>query len=54
VGGLCRSCTDGIKNGQEDDVDCGTSCPLKCANGKMCSNNGDCISNNCNNNVCAP
>jgi beta-glucosidase-like glycosyl hydrolase len=41
------TCTDGVKNGSETDVDCGGSCPSKCANGKLCAINADCQSNNC-------
>lgn len=40
------SCMDGVKNGNETDVDCGNSCP-KCANGKACGQNSDCLSNKC-------
>src|SRR5262249_55032474 len=41
------SCRDGIKNGNETDVDCGGSCS-KCSIGKRCATNSDCASNNCN------
>ncbi len=44
---LAPSCTDGVKNGDETDVDCGGSCPTKCALDKVCVVNGDCISNIC-------
>src|SRR5205823_3728276 len=48
------TCSDGVKNGTETDVDCGgTSCP-KCANGKVCSLATDCSSGNCSAGVCAP
>lgn len=41
------SCIDGIKNGQETDVDCGgPTCP-KCAAGEQCQTNADCVSNKC-------
>ncbi len=40
--GVCtRSCTDGLKNGDESDVDCGGSCD-RCANGKTCNSRDDC------------
>jgi hypothetical protein len=39
-------------DGDETDVDCGGSCPNKCANGYGCDNPTDCQSNNCQNNVC--
>jgi hypothetical protein len=36
------TCTDGVQNGDESDVDCGgTKCP-KCAVGKKCNLDGDC------------
>ncbi len=46
------TCTDGIKNGSETDVDCG---PLPCSTcklGKGCANNADCAQGNCVNKVC--
>jgi hypothetical protein len=36
----CR-CQDGVKDGDETDVDCGGACP-PCALGKMCSQDADC------------
>ena len=45
------TCSDGIKNGNETDKDCGANCP-KCANGKMCSGASDCTSNICDQDVC--
>ena len=56
---LCAapSCTDGVKNGTETDIDCGGSCP-DCANGKGCLAGSDCQSGVCNTTltpaVCAP
>lgn len=47
------SCTDGIRNQDESDVDCGGSCSLKCSNGKVCKSNADCISNVCTSGTCA-
>src|SRR5258708_5751809 len=47
------SCTDGIKDGNETDVDCGgPSCP-PCAVGKMCTRGMDCVSGSCVALVCA-
>ncbi len=46
------SCSDGIKDGDETDVDCGGSCPA-CAGGKACLHGSDCRSGSCLNNVCA-
>jgi hypothetical protein len=40
------TCTDGKKDGNETDTDCGGSCP-PCANGKMCLVQGDCTSMVC-------
>ena len=34
--------TDGMKNGDETDVDCGGSRAPKCADGKGCAVGGDC------------
>jgi hypothetical protein len=46
-------CTDGVKDGNETDVDCGGgSCP-PCATGKKCAVNNDCISTDqCQAGVC--
>ncbi|MGI5830655.1 MAG: lamin tail domain-containing protein [Bradymonadia bacterium] len=46
------TCSDGIKSGDETDVDCGGSCPQKCENNKSCKNDSDCYSLSCVNNVC--
>ncbi len=47
------SCTDGVKNGTESDVDCGGSCPA-CVAGKACTTGTDCASRGCNyKGVCA-
>ena len=45
------TCSDGIKNGSESDVDCGGSCP-RCATGKACQGPGDCTSGLCQSQVC--
>ena len=46
TGGVCISCTDGIQNGDETDVDCGgqTLCPgtTRCALKKACKRDQDC------------
>ena len=39
--GVCPSCTDGIKNGNETGVDCGGSCP-PCGQGQLCMIDQDC------------
>lgn len=41
------SCTDGVRNGSETDVDCGGTCPTKCAGSKACNDDGDCASKMC-------
>lgn len=46
------SCTDGIKNQDETDIDCGGTICSDCANGKACLLNSDCQSNWCHNNIC--
>ncbi len=46
------SCSDGIENGDETDIDCGGSCS-KCANEKSCLSNSDCESGLCYKGVCS-
>jgi hypothetical protein len=52
-GTTCQSCSDGLKNGTEVDVDCGGggSCG-KCGNGKKCLAASDCTSGSCVDGVC--
>ncbi len=45
-------CADGTRNGNETDVDCGSSCSTKCDIGKACLVSADCKSNTCINNIC--
>jgi hypothetical protein len=45
------SCSDGIKNADETDVDCGGSC-TRCGNGQTCGSRNDCFSGLCTGNVC--
>ncbi len=54
VGNMCvGSCTTGVKDGTESDVDCGGgSCP-KCTIGKICGAPGDCASATCTMGLCA-
>jgi hypothetical protein len=40
------TCSDGVQNGTETDVDCGGSCP-PCADTKHCTVAADCTSGNC-------
>jgi hypothetical protein len=64
VSGICQgvapnrlcggsSCTDGVQNGNETDIDCGGTCP-KCGDGKQCRAAVDCVSASCVGNVCQP
>ena len=44
-------CSDGIKDGNETDVDCGGSCP-GCADTRACNTGADCAGGTCSSNVC--
>ncbi|CAF3954656.1 unnamed protein product [Adineta steineri] len=45
---LAPTCTDGVKNQDESDVDCGgAACSKKCSPQQGCSSSSDCSSNNC-------
>ena len=46
-----QTCSDGVKNGSETDVDCGGSCP-RCADGKACLVANDCLSGTCSGAQC--
>ena len=46
------SCTDGVKNGGETDLDCGGSDCGPCVIGKACAKNADCASAACEMNKC--
>lgn len=48
---LVGSCTDGIRNGDEVDVDCGAECPV-CLAGKKCKDNQNCASALCDQGTC--
>ncbi|MCA9693344.1 MAG: hypothetical protein KC636_27360 [Myxococcales bacterium] len=41
------SCDDGIKNGDETDVDCGGPCGPTCDDGELCNIDDDCVSMAC-------
>ena len=58
-GGVCESgvcqaatCSDGIKDGNETDVDCGGGACPKCGTGKNCSVGSDCQSSVCGGGIC--
>lgn len=49
---LAPTCTDGVKDQNETDTDCGGSqCP-KCADGKTCQSDSDCDSGVCKSMIC--
>jgi hypothetical protein len=54
--GTCTSshCSDGVKDADETDVDCGGATCAPCVDGKMCLANHDCVDGVCNaSHVCA-
>ncbi len=48
------SCTDGVYNQDESDIDCGGVCGPTCTRDKVCNGNIDCVSNDCVGNICQP
>jgi hypothetical protein len=46
------TCTDGVKNGQETDTDCGGPTCSTCVTGNACLVGADCTSGNCVGNIC--
>ncbi|APR85524.1 Hypothetical protein A7982_10873 [Minicystis rosea] len=54
VGGTCASCTNGAKDGDETDVDCGGSCGKTCGLTKGCTSVNDCAApaTECTNGKC--
>ena len=55
LGGVCQaaSSSDGVKNGDESDVDCGGSSGPACPSGKRCASDANCASGRCVDFVCA-
>jgi len=51
---LCQAptCTDGARNGQETDIDCGGNACGPCGAGKQCISSNDCESGQCDNGIC--
>ena len=47
------TCTDGVKNGSETDVDCGGTCSTPCGDSKGCKSGNDCTSLVCTGGTCA-
>jgi hypothetical protein len=58
LGKPCGSCSDGAKNGDESDVDCGgwcAGCPETCGTAACkCETGYDCASGNCTAGECGP
>ncbi|MDI1437551.1 DUF4215 domain-containing protein [Polyangium sorediatum] len=48
----CKSCEDGLKNGDETDADCGGTHCSPCAQGKTCEAKTDCATTFCVDGVC--
>ncbi|MBL8951862.1 MAG: peptidase, partial [Myxococcaceae bacterium] len=46
------SCSNGIEDGTESDIDCGGSCPTKCGLHRACAVGADCTSGTCTLGVC--
>ncbi|APR74805.1 Multiple EGF-like-domain protein 3 precursor [Minicystis rosea] len=46
------TCTDGKKNGDESDIDCGGTSCAKCVDGKGCDTGADCDSKVCSGGTC--
>ena len=53
-GCTCVSCYDGIKNGDESDIDCGGSSCRSCDTNSVCLVATDCLTGNCAANSCQP
>ncbi|MCC6619869.1 MAG: VCBS repeat-containing protein [Deltaproteobacteria bacterium] len=50
---VATTCSDGLRNGSETDVDCGGGCATRCAARKACELHDDCASGICAGFVCA-
>lgn len=51
--GKCWSCTDGVLNGAESDIDCGEGCGIACMIGERCRSPLDCQPGaDCDNDEC--
>jgi hypothetical protein len=49
---VASTCSDGVAGTGETDKDCGGVCAAKCASGRSCRGNGDCLSGTCRGNKC--
>lgn len=49
IQGVCstNTCSSGVQDGTETGIDCGGSCPNKCAEGGGCREDGDCAAGTC-------
>ena len=47
-------CSNGVKDGDETDVDCGGSCGSSCELGEICIDGNDCITLTCDGMACVP
>ncbi|UQA56080.1 hypothetical protein [Polyangium aurulentum] len=47
----CFNCANGIKDGDESDIDCGTTCP-RCTQGRTCKADSDCNGTPCVDGIC--
>jgi formylglycine-generating enzyme required for sulfatase activity len=47
------SSADGVKNGDESDIDCGGAASPKCPDGKVCATDANCASGACKRYVCS-
>ena len=52
--GVGPSCSNGVQDGDETDVDCGGACGSTCEVGEGCLAGSDCISQLCEGGACAP
>jgi hypothetical protein len=50
--GVCTSCSDGVRNGDETDTDCGGATCAACGGGRVCLAPSDCRSGECTGGTC--
>ena len=53
AGAASDSCSDGLNNGSEPDIDCGGFC-APCGTGRGCAGDPDCVTGNCVQGACRP
>ncbi len=54
AGPPAETCSDGLMNQDESDVDCGGVCGATCTPGEMCTDTGDCTTALCTMGTCDP